>query len=166
VCTLGSDTSVPTPVRLPYGPWLILYWLSHISRGFVEANGGPGGTSTTGRRWAGNIGHKVRSGITGPSGYRTGPRAARFKQLLQGFAGPHAPQEIIARFEGLAFIAPDRKGHIEAAEERNVCQRAGLPIGTIDVLLARLCMRPGLTLLTLDQDFTHVAAHCALKIWR
>jgi len=88
------------------------------------------------------------------------------QELLQGFAGPRARQDIITRFEALPLIAPDRQDHIEAAELRNVCRRAGVQIGTIDALLAQLCLRHGLTLLTTDQDFTHAAAHCALKVWR
>jgi len=88
------------------------------------------------------------------------------QELLQGFAGPRARQDIIARFAVLALLAPDRQDHIEASEVRNVCRRAGVQIGTIDALLAQLCIRHGLTLLTTDQDFSHAASHCALKIWR
>ena len=43
---------------------------------------------------------------------------------------------------------------------------AGVQIGTIDALLAQLCIRHQLTLLTTDQDFTHAARHCRLRIWR
>jgi predicted nucleic acid-binding protein len=88
------------------------------------------------------------------------------QELLQGFAGPRARKDIITRFAALPLIAPDRQDHIEAAEVRNVCRRAGVQIGTIDALLAQLCLRHGLTLLTTDQDFTHAASHCALKLWR
>ena len=38
-------------------------------------------------------------------------------------------------------------------------------IGTIDALLAQLCIRYHLVLLTTDQDFRHAAGHCALKVW-
>jgi len=37
---------------------------------------------------------------------------------------------------------------IEAADLRNRCRRAGVQIGTIDALLAELCIRHGLTMLT------------------
>jgi predicted nucleic acid-binding protein len=40
---------------------------------------------------------------------------------------------------------------------RNDCRRAGLQIGTIDALLAQLCIRHDLTMLTADQDFAHLA---------
>jgi predicted nucleic acid-binding protein len=38
-------------------------------------------------------------------------------------------------------------------------------IGTIDALLAQLCIRHGLTMVTADADFTHVAEHSRLKVW-
>jgi predicted nucleic acid-binding protein len=48
---------------------------------------------------------------------------------------------------------------------RNTCRRAGVQIGTVDALIAQLCIRHGLTLLTTDLDFTHAAKHCDLKVW-
>jgi predicted nucleic acid-binding protein len=62
-------------------------------------------------------------------------------------------------------LAPDRQDHIDAAELRNKCRRHGVQIGTIDALLAQLCIRHNLTLLTTDNDFQNMAAHCALRIW-
>jgi predicted nucleic acid-binding protein len=65
----------------------------------------------------------------------------------------------------LALIVPDRDDHIQAAELRNHCRREGVSIGTIDALLAQLCMRHDLTMLTADQDFTRVAEHSRLRVW-
>lgn len=48
---------------------------------------------------------------------------------------------------------------------RNVCRRAGVQVGTIDALLAQLCIRHELTLLTTDKDFRHAAKHCPLSVW-
>lgn len=88
------------------------------------------------------------------------------QELLQGFAGPKARVRIIETFEALAFVQPDRKDQIAAAELRNTCRRAGVQLGTIDALLAQLCMRHKLTLLTTDKDFVHAANHCRLDVWR
>ena len=87
------------------------------------------------------------------------------QELLQGFAGPRARKDIIDRFTALPLLAPDRQDHIDAAELRNRCRRAGVQIGTIDALLAQLCIRHKLILLTTDQDFVHAAAHCTLRVW-
>ena len=88
------------------------------------------------------------------------------QELLQGFAGPRARKDIIDRFAALPLLGPDRQDHIDAAALRNRCRRAGVQVGTIDSLLAQLCIRHGLTLLTTDNDFVHAASHCALKLWK
>lgn len=88
------------------------------------------------------------------------------QELLQGFAGPRARKDIIDRFRSLPLLNPDRQDHIDAAELRNRCRRAGVQVGTIDALLAQLCIRHKLTLLTTDNDFVGAASHCALRVWR
>lgn len=87
------------------------------------------------------------------------------QELLQGFTGPRAGTEIVERFSALPLLAPDREDHIDAAGLRNRCRRAGVQVGTIDALLAQLCIRYELTLLTTDEDFTRIASHSALRIW-
>ena len=87
------------------------------------------------------------------------------QELLQGFSGPRARQQIVDRFSAIPLVAPDRHDHIDAAELRNLCRRAGIQVGTIDALLAQLCIRHDLTMLTTDQDFQNVARKCALKLW-
>jgi len=88
------------------------------------------------------------------------------QELLQGFSGARAHKELIDRFTALPLIVPDRQDYIDAAALRNVCRRAGVQLGTIDALLAQLCIRHGLTMLTTDNDFSLAAEHCALKVWR
>jgi len=87
------------------------------------------------------------------------------QELLQGFAGPRAYKDIIRRFAALPLVVPDREDHIGAAELRNRCRRSRVQIGTIDALLAQLCIRHELILLTTDQDFTLAAKHSALRVW-
>lgn len=88
------------------------------------------------------------------------------QELLQGFSGPRARARILDRFSAVPLLMPDRDDHIHAAELRNRCQRAGIQIGTIDALLAQLCIRHDLTMLSTDNDFKHVASRCALRLWR
>jgi predicted nucleic acid-binding protein len=87
------------------------------------------------------------------------------QELLQGFSGPKARDQILDRFSSVALLVPDRNDHIAAAALRNGCRRNGVQIGTVDALLAQLCIRHDLTMLTTDQDFRHVADHSALKVW-
>jgi predicted nucleic acid-binding protein len=88
------------------------------------------------------------------------------QELLQGFSGPKARAQIIERFSALPLLTPDRQDHIAASELRNTCRRKGVQVGTIDALLAQLCIRHSLLLLTSDNDFANMAVHCGLQIWR
>ena len=79
------------------------------------------------------------------------------QELLQGFLGAKASSQIIERFGALPFIIPDKADYIQAAEIRNKCRRKGIQTGTIDVLLAQLCLRHELELLTTDNDFNYIS---------
>lgn len=87
------------------------------------------------------------------------------QELLQGFNGPKAQEQIVDRFAELALIVPDRDDHIAAAALRNQCRRKGVQVETIDALLAQLCIRHELVLLTTDEDFGHIARHSDLRLW-
>ncbi len=88
------------------------------------------------------------------------------QELLQGFAGPKAHKELVEKFAALPMLMPDRKDHIDAAELRNRCRRAGVQIGTIDALIAQLCIRYDLILITTDGDFALAAKHCPFRVWK
>ena len=87
------------------------------------------------------------------------------QELLQGFSGPKARKAIVNYFSALPLLTPDRRDHVEAAELRSGCRRAGVQIGTIDAVLAQLCIRHDLTMLTTDEDFRRVAQRFPLKVW-
>ena len=88
------------------------------------------------------------------------------QELLQGFSGPKAHTQILDRFSAVPLLVPDREDHIAAAVLRNRCRRAGIQIGTIDALLAQLCIHHNLTMLSSDKDFNYIASQSALKVWR
>lgn len=88
------------------------------------------------------------------------------QELLQAFSGPRDAERIIDRFSALPLLIPNRQDHVEAAELRNTCRRSGVQLATIDALIAQLCIRHSLRLLTLDKDFEHAAKHSQLKLWR
>jgi predicted nucleic acid-binding protein len=87
------------------------------------------------------------------------------QELLQGFSGAKDKRQIIERFAAFPLLNPDREDHIAAAELRNLCRARGVQAGTIDALLAQLCIRHELTLLTTDVDFSHIARHTDLRVW-
>ena len=87
------------------------------------------------------------------------------QELLQGFSRPKAGAGIVERFAALPLLSPDRQDHVEAAALRNLCRRKGLLLGTIDALLAQLCIHHDLTMLTTDRDFEMAARHCPIRLW-
>lgn len=88
------------------------------------------------------------------------------QELLQGFNGPRAKGEGLARMAALACVQPDREAHVQAAALRNNCRRHGVPLGTIDALLIQLCRRHELTLLSAHQDFAAAARWVDFRLWR
>lgn len=87
------------------------------------------------------------------------------QELLQGFSKPKAHQQIIERFSSLPLIVPNRDDHVDAAELRIACRRRGVQAGTIDALLAQLCIRHELTMLTTDRDFHAIGRIVPLIVW-
>ena len=87
------------------------------------------------------------------------------QELLQGFRGPRAKTRIVERFAALAMITPAREDYVAAADLRNDCRRHGIQTGTIDALLAEICIRHGLVMLSTGQDFAHMAARTKLVLW-
>ena len=87
------------------------------------------------------------------------------QELLQGFRNPKARDQIVSRFSALPVLQPGREDHIQAAELRNRCRRKGIQAGTIDALLAQLCVHYDLVMLTADNDFNHIASVVPLNVW-
>ena len=88
------------------------------------------------------------------------------QELLQGYRGPRAWERIVERFRTLPLLIPGRDDYIKAAELRNKCRYHGIQVGTIDALLAQLCINRNLTMLSTDQDFSHMADRTPLQLWR
>lgn len=99
------------------------------------------------------------------SGERVVTTGLVLQELLQGFYGPKAQEQIVDRLSALPLVVPDRQDHIAAAALRNLCRKKGVQVETIDALLAQLCIRHELVLLTTDEDFTHIARHSDLRLW-
>jgi predicted nucleic acid-binding protein len=87
------------------------------------------------------------------------------QELLQGFSGPKAQEQIVDRFSAIALVVPDREDHVSAAALRNHCRKKGIQVGTIDALLAQLCIRHELVMLTTDEDFGPIARLSELRLW-
>lgn len=87
------------------------------------------------------------------------------QELLQGYRGPNARDAILSRFAALPFVAPTRADHVDAAALRNRCRRDGVQVGTIDALLAQLCIHYNMVMLSTDRDFERVEQRSGLQLW-
>ena len=87
------------------------------------------------------------------------------QKLLQGFTGAKAHRQIVTRLTALPFVMPDPGDHVAAAALRNRCRRRGVQVTTIDAVLAQLCIRHDLTMLSTDQDFPHIARVRPFRVW-
>ena len=87
------------------------------------------------------------------------------QELLQGCRGPRAWDRIVDRFKALPLLLPGREDHVEAARLRNECRQHGVQVGTIDALLAQLCISRNLIMLSTDHDFSYIADRAPLQLW-
>ncbi len=86
------------------------------------------------------------------------------QELLQGFHGPKDRARILERLRVLPLLEPERDTYVRAAQLRNTCRRRGVQLGTIDALIAQLCIEHDLALLTVDKDFEHAARFVPLQL--
>ncbi|MEE2900347.1 MAG: PIN domain-containing protein [Gemmatimonadota bacterium] len=88
------------------------------------------------------------------------------QELLQGFPDTQAREQVLERMAVLPHVVPDRADYVAAAELRASLSSEGVRLGTIDALLAQLCLRHHLTLLTTDLAFNRVADLTPLSVVR
>lgn len=87
------------------------------------------------------------------------------QELLQGVVDGPVKERLVAELVKLSLLVPSRDDHLMAAELFTTCRRKGVQLGTVDALLAALCIRRDLVLLSTDRDFAHAARHIDLTIW-
>ena len=88
------------------------------------------------------------------------------QELLQGVVPERVRTQITDMFAALEYLTPSREDHVAAAGVRNTLRSAGVQVGTIDALIARLTIAGRHTLLTTDNDFRAASRHISLSLWR
>lgn len=88
-----------------------------------------------------------------------------YLELLRGFTRKTTREQLEREFDALSFVEPTREDYFGAADLNLTCRRAGVQLGTIDSLIAQLCIARGLTLLTSDRDFTDAADVIPFDVW-
>ena len=87
------------------------------------------------------------------------------QELLQGIRSSSHRSRIVEHFASLPMLVPTRNDHTEAADLYDECRRRGIQVGTIDALLARLCISRDLVMLSTDRDFRYIAECTSLRLW-
>jgi predicted nucleic acid-binding protein len=64
------------------------------------------------------------------------------------------------------MITCSRTDFINAAKLKNRCRSKGVQAGSIDFLIAAVCIDRNYFLLSADKDFVNIARHCPLLILR
>ncbi|MBI1820155.1 MAG: PIN domain-containing protein [Nitrospirae bacterium] len=86
------------------------------------------------------------------------------QELLQGIKFSKDFARLLEQLFPFPLIEPHRKDYIEAARLRNHCSSKGVQAGTIDFLIASICIRYDCYLLTTDHDFNSIAGCSTLKL--
>ncbi len=86
------------------------------------------------------------------------------QELLQGIKFLKDFSHLIEKLSPFPLIEPNRKDYIDAARLRNHCSSKGTQAGTVDFLIASICIRYNCCLLTTDQDFKSIAGCSTLKL--
>lgn len=87
------------------------------------------------------------------------------QELLQGLVEGPTKDRLVGELSKLSLLVPGRADHLLAAQLFTTCRRKGVQLATVDALLASLCIRRDLVLLSTDKDFSHASRHIGLKIW-
>lgn len=88
-----------------------------------------------------------------------------YLEVLRGSTRPETRDTLTGYFGAVPFLEPTRDDYAAAADLAITCRRHGVQLGTIDALIAQVCIANDATLLTADGDFTHAARHIPLDVW-
>lgn len=86
------------------------------------------------------------------------------QELLDGLRSQIQFQRLAQSLEPFPLLTPDRTAYIEAARLRTACREKGIQAGSIDCLIASVCIKRGFPLLTADRDFLRISRHSELVV--
>lgn len=86
------------------------------------------------------------------------------QELLQGLRSRTQFDRIQQTLSSFPLVDPTRNDYVAAARLRNHCSSKGVQTGTIDCLIAAVCLANNCLLLTTDADFEAIARHSALRL--
>ena len=89
------------------------------------------------------------------------------QEVLSGIRTQRQFADLSAKLRAGFAIGPEGVSeHVEAARLKNVCLGKGLNVSGIDCLIAACALVGGHELFTVDEDFTAIAKHAPLKLFK
>ncbi|MBN1781406.1 PIN domain-containing protein [bacterium] len=86
------------------------------------------------------------------------------QEILDGLASEKQFNALTEYFRPFPLIECTREDYIKAVQLKNLCRKKGIQAGTIDFLIAAVCINHQMPLLTADRDFEYISAHCGLAL--
>ena len=87
------------------------------------------------------------------------------QEILSGISNHKLFNEIKFILNEFPYIEATKDDYIYAAELRNISKAKGISAGSFDFLIASIAIQNDLTLVTADNDFSHIAKNCDLKLY-
>lgn len=88
------------------------------------------------------------------------------QEVLQGVRSTSVLARVGSLLARVPALSATRETHTRAAALHRTLRSRGITAGTIDVLLAQLAVDNGARLWTLDEDFTAIAKHSKLRLYK
>lgn len=86
------------------------------------------------------------------------------QEVLSGVRDEEQHARLLARLAPFPVLIATRIDHLHAADIANTCRRRGISLTAVDCLIAAQAIENDARLMTTDDDFVRVQAHCDLKL--
>lgn len=88
-------------------------------------------------------------------------------EVLQGFQSESGFRKALGVVAAMPIIKPDLGCHVRAADLFRRLRSKGVAVrGAVDCVIAQTCIDSGSLLLSPDSDFSQIARHSTLELWR
>ena len=88
------------------------------------------------------------------------------QELLSGVRAEDDFVRLLDILDGFPIVTAATAHHVAAAKISNACRQSGMSASAVDCLIAAMAVESKAKLLTADEDFSHMARHCDLQLFR